>query len=573
MVNRTGINWMDDDDKRDTNDKGVAPVENATKSQEGSAIPTESDSEQITDKSSLGSNEMRSEIEDTVNITPGVGVYAMFRSFNYRPWLALGELLDNSISSYQKHRERLRELHGENFKLRLMVDFNPVLNTLTVKDNAGGIDKDHFGAAFALATPPDDLRFIGRYGVGMKAAACWFAREWSVRTSAIGEGIERTLNWDTKTIVEGSGNSLKPESKSVGVDEHYTVITLRNLIHPPSAASTIAKIKTYLPNIYREFLREEEIEILWNGEMLQLETPAILVAPPQWDLEQPEREWQESVELVMSDGRKVKGRVFLLKKMKRKYTALNLFWHSRLILGNVGENHRPSELFGAGNSFETGRLCVELFMDEYEPTVDKMGFKFQDDEATLEEIIDVLKREAAVMLRQAREYREPKIDPDEKIPDFGPIISTPGGAIINKPAPPTVETPYPAPKMPLPTIPAKARELTKFTLPVDGLDWEIVVLLGDGPGENKLVNIEEAVAKDDDDPQRLYITLGMAHPFILQYWSDDRELQKLMVIFASAIGFGEISARRAGAVFPSYVRNNIDEFLKLVALGNSASDK
>jgi hypothetical protein len=275
----------------------------------------------------------------------------------------------------------------------------------------------------------------------------------------------------------------------------------------------------------------------------------------------------------MSDGRKVTGRVFLLKKMKRKYTALNLFWHNRLILGNVGENHRPSELFGAGNSFETGRLCVELFMDEYEPTVDKMGFKFQDDEATLEEIIDVLKREAAVMLRQAREYREPKIDPDDKIPDIGPIITTPGGTIINKPAPPTIENPYPSPAAPLPTTPANVREITKVKFVVDGLDWEIVVLIGDGPGENKFVNIEETVSKSDNDPQRLYITMGMAHPFILQYWSDDKELQKLMVIFASAIGFGEISARRAGSVYPSYVRNNIDEFLKLVAIGNSATDK
>jgi hypothetical protein len=42
-----------------------------------------------------------------------------------------------------------------------------------------------------------------------------------------------------------------------------------------------------------------------------------------------------------------------------------------------------------------------------------------------------------------------------------------------------------------------------------------------------------------------------------------------MIIMASAIGFGEIAARRAGATFPSYVRNNIDQFLRLVALGNS----
>jgi hypothetical protein len=48
--------------------------------------------------------------DQSVDITPGVGVYAMFRSFNYKPWLALGEFLDNSISSYQQPKQR-RRLH------------------------------------------------------------------------------------------------------------------------------------------------------------------------------------------------------------------------------------------------------------------------------------------------------------------------------------------------------------------------------------------------------------------------------------------------------------------------------
>jgi hypothetical protein len=40
-----------------------------------------------------------------------------------------------------------------------------------------------------------------------------------------------------------------------------------------------------------------------------------------------------------------------------------------------------------------------------------------------------------------------------------------------------------------------------------------------------------------------------------------------MILLASAIGFGEIAARRAGAKYPSYVRNNVDEFLRRVAYG------
>jgi hypothetical protein len=344
---------------------------------------------------------------------------------------------------------------------------------------------------------------------------------------------------------------------------------LKNLIHPPSGARTVAKIKEYLPNIYREFLRDGEVEILWNGQSLVAEQLPMLSAPPQWDLSQPERIWEELVELNMDDGRTIKGRVFLLRKMKRSYTALNLFWRNRLILGNVGENHRPIELFGAGNSFETGRLCVELFMDEYEPTVDKMGFKFQDNESTLEEIIDALKKAAPQILRQARDYREPKIDPENPLPDIGPIIMVPGEIIVDKPAQPTVADPYPAPVISSPPGVLASREITKVAIEIDGVPWEIVVRLGMGPGENMFVKIEETRSSTSDEPQRLFITLGMEHPFFINYWTDDRAMQKVFIILASAIGFGEIAARRAGASFPSYVRNNIDQFLRLVALGNS----
>ena len=507
--------------------------------------------------------------EPAVDISPGVGVYGMFPSFNYKPWLALGEFLDNSISSYQQHRKAIESIHGASFKLRILIDYDPDRGTLEIRDNAAGIDKQRFAGAFALAKPPDDLRFISRYGVGMKAAACWFARDWSLRSTAIGEDVERSLNWSTKAITEGETEVLQPEVRSVPKSDHYTVLTLRNLIHPPSGPKTVAKIKSYLPNIYREFIRDDQIEILWNGQLLEVERLPTLSAPPQWDLSQPERVWEEHVQLSMNDGRTIKGRVFLLQKMRRSYTALNLFWHNRLILGNVGENHRPVELFGAGNSFETGRLCVELFMDEYDPTVDKMGFKFQDNEATLEEIIEELKKVASQILRQAREYREPKVDTGDLPPNVGPIIMVPGGQVVIEPVPPTVADPYPTPDPIVPAGAIEPREVTKVPLEIDGVSWEIVVRLGVGPGENIFVKIEETRSKIDGEPQRLFVTLGMEHPFVVNYWSDDKELQKLMIIMASAIGFGEIAARRAGATFPSYVRNNIDQFLRLVALGNS----
>lgn len=499
-----------------------------------------------------------------VDISPGVGVYAMFPSFNYKPWLAIAEFLDNSVSSFQANRDKLIALHGSNFRLRLMISYDVDKDLLVIRDNACGIDTERFAAAFALARPPDDLRFISRYGVGMKAAACWFAREWSVRTTALGEEIERTLNWVTQDIIDGRVTELMPTVKKVAKDDHYTVITLKNLIHPPNAPRTAAKIKEFLPNIYREFMRDGEVELIWNGEELTVEQFEVLVAPPQWDLTQPDRTWEEAVTLQMPDGRTINGRVFLLRKMKRKYTALNLFWHNRLILGNIDPNHRPSQLFGAVNSFETGRLCVELHMDDYEPTVDKIGFKFQDNESQLEHIIDELKRQGSQLFRQARDYREPRIDPQTPVPDIGPVVIKPAGEVVVDPAPPTPANPYPSPPKPNSEDIPKPREITKVVISEDGLEWEINLLQGIGPGDNEFVRIEEELPDDESEPHRVFITLGGQHPFVLKYWSEDQDIQRVLLLLASAIGFGEIAARHAGARFPSYVRNNVDRFLRLV---------
>lgn len=513
-----------------------------------------------------------------VTINPGVGVYGMFPSFDYKPWLAIAELLDNSITSYLQNREELEELHGSEFKLVLEVRYDSGRKQLVIADNAGGIPGERFADAFALAKAPDDLRYISRYGVGMKASACWFARDWTLRTSALGEPVERSVDWSTSKITENEITELPEKVRKVSSNEHYTVITLKNLHHPVSAPKTSTKIGSFLPHIFREFIRKYGIEIYWNGKLLGVEEPDVLEAPPEWSKDSPPRIWCEDVRLEMDDGRTIVGRAFLLRKMKRAYTALNMFWHQRLILGNIEPNHRPSELFGAGNSFETGRLCVELHLDGYEPTVDKKGFKFQDDEASLEEIIDALKEAVPELIRQAREYREPKVDPtDGDIPDIGSIIEGPGSETVVDPASPTPTNPYPTPPTLTPAPPLMPGEsqpqsgvpspVSSVEIVVEDLVLKVVVQLESGPGANRFVELFETKPDSSGGQWTLYINIGTQHPFVVRFWNDDQEVRRMLMLMASAIGFGEIAARRAGAKMPSHVRNNIDDFLRRVADG------
>ena len=132
-----------------------------------------------------------------VDIAPTAGTYALFKNFNYSAWTALAELVDNSVSSWIQLREKIETAPHERFSrltlepLRVEIDTVSEPGVVIVRDNAGGIAGPDFdNRAFALATPPEDLTTINQFGVGMKAAACWFANDWSVRTCAVSDSEE-----------------------------------------------------------------------------------------------------------------------------------------------------------------------------------------------------------------------------------------------------------------------------------------------------------------------------------------------------------------------------------------------
>lgn len=503
-----------------------------------------------------------------VSINPGSGAYGMFPNYDYTAWQALGEFLDNSISSFQKNRELLIGAHDKDFVLKLDVTHDPDKDVLEISDNAAGISDKDWQRAFSLAKPPEDLRFIGRYGVGMKAAALWFAHEFTVTTTALGEAHEKTLHWDNPTVVKEDLTELEEETRKVDTESHYTRIVLRRLIHPPQG-KTITKIKSFLPHIYREFLRSGQVEITWNGELLSSEEPDILVAPPQWALDEEPREWEQKVVINMHDGRTIHGRVFVLANFKRSYTALNLFWHKRLIKGNIDPNHRPSELFGAPQSFETGRLCVDLHLDDYEPTIDKRGFKFRDGEATEEEIIKELKRVARETIRQANKYREPSVSPDD-VPS-GDSLAKAAEQIISSPSQPTPARPYP---QPIPHVPSSNEVVAvhEFDLWIHNEHWRFQFRLGSRASDNKFVDIgqidspEASSEGEGSEPHHtLTITLGHQHPYVNKFWGSSRDVNEVLYHLAAAVAYAEIAAVGLGAENVTFVRSNIDSYLRFVA--------
>ena len=229
-----------------------------------------------------------------VDIRPGVSVLAVLRHLNYRPWYALGEFVDNAVQSFTEHRVTLGKLEGESLKLQVDIDIETVSPPrISIRDNAAGIHESEYGRAFRPAAIPPNRTGLAEFGMGMKSAACWFAPRWTVRTSALGELVERTVHFDIENIVNDNIEELTIYEKRAERESHYTEIVLEEVFHVP-VGRTVAKLKEHLTDIYRVFMREDILELRFNGDALVHRQPKTLKAAYFKDKTGPISEWRKT---------------------------------------------------------------------------------------------------------------------------------------------------------------------------------------------------------------------------------------------------------------------------------------
>jgi len=217
----------------------------------------------------------------TINIRPGVSILSILSHLNYKPWFAMAEFVDNSLQSYFQYRKKLEEIEGENFKLKVEIELEA--NTegdsrIIIRDNAAGIHERDYARAFRAAEIPPERTGLAEFGMGMKSASCWFAPNWTVRTSALGESIERTVTFDINKIIRDELEELIVQVRSAEKNIHFTEIVLSQL-HKPLQARTIGKIKEHLSSIYRVFIRSGELELIFATETLGYAEPKVLSTP------------------------------------------------------------------------------------------------------------------------------------------------------------------------------------------------------------------------------------------------------------------------------------------------------
>jgi Histidine kinase-, DNA gyrase B-, and HSP90-like ATPase len=504
-----------------------------------------------------------------VNIRPEVNILSVLRHLNYRPWFALAEFVDNAIQSYLSNREQLREADGVDAPLRVTVNINPEgLGLITITDDAAGIALLDFPRAFRPAQVPPDRNGLSEFGMGMKSAACWFAKKWSVRTKAYGENVERVVKFDIDEIIEDRTEELAIAEVPSQPKRHYTVLELSDLCHVPKKR-TIGKIKEHLASIYRTFLRDKTLTLVFGREELTFEETPILKAAPYREPAAVPIEWRKTIEMDLGGSHKVTGFAALREVGSTTHAGFALFRRRRLIEGSADESYRPEQIFGKSNSYTYQRLFGELHLSGFDVSHTKDGFRWEEhEELFLELLKDELKAAPMNLLDQAEGYRAKQHKRTRDLDNVAETVANNVADVVERELAPVLEeeTQHPANPPAVPVV-IQAPSVSGFERTVEvrvsSTIWVLTIKASTDPTVSDWLRVGDSTKPANDGLRRrsVQVDVSLVHPFAERFAGAGNENMEVFVRFASAAALAAALSSEAGGK-PQFFLHHLNKLLR-----------
>ncbi len=504
-----------------------------------------------------------------VNIRPEVNILSVLRHLNYRPWFALAEFVDNSIQSYITNKELLRTADGVDTPLRVTVNIDPEgSGRIVITDNAAGIALLDFPRAFRPAQIPPDRDGLSEFGMGMKSAACWFAKQWSVRTKALGEDVERVVKFDIDEIVGDRIEELTIAEVPSQPQRHYTVLELTDLCHVPKKR-TIGKIKEHLASIYRTFLRDGTLTLLFGRDELTFEETAILSATPFRDSTVAPFEWRKPIEMDLGGSHKVTGFAALREVGSTTHAGFALFRRGRLIEGSADESYRPEQIFGKSNSYTFQRLFGELHLSGFEVSHTKDGFRWEEHEELFLELLESeLKAPPMNLLDQAEGYRAKQHRRTRDLDSVAARATNSVAAVVERELASVLEeeTQHPANPPAVPPVistPSVSGFERSIEVRVSTTVWNLTIKASTDPTVSDWLRVGDATKPTDDGLRRrsVQVDVSLVHPFVERFAGAGNENMEVFVRFASAAALAAALSSEAGGK-PQFFLHHLNKLLR-----------
>jgi hypothetical protein len=345
-----------------------------------------------------------------------------YSRLSYTMWYALAEFVDNSTQSRLNYGNLIDDvLRAEGKTLEVSIIHDPTFKELRIEDNSIGMTKERLIEALKIANPTKDSKGRSRYGMGMKTAACWLGRKWSISTCEWDSGIEWTAEVDVDAIAhKGAKVSMTP--RAVGKNEHHTKIRIEKL-RRRIQKRTEETIREYLGSMYMFDLQPANPDHLpliltFNG------TPIPAATETEWDTDLSGQKWYKKIGPTQIGGKTIEGWVGVLKKGGRKFGGFSLFQNGRQIRGFPAA-WKPTEIYGGvddegANNLIAQRLTGVLLLDpQFAVSHTKDAILFEDDDE--DEVIKFLEKESRDFRKYAnirRSTTRPTVLGKEKIRDI-----------------------------------------------------------------------------------------------------------------------------------------------------------
>jgi len=336
-----------------------------------------------------------------IEIKFGYQNFGNFRRLSYKWWYAIAEFIDNSTQSY-KDNQHFLDTSFKKSNERLTVRITTDEDFIRIWDNAMGMNIEDLERALIVGMPPDNSTGRGKYGLGMKTAACWIGNTWKIITTKLGDPKEYTVEIDVGAIVQGTVKR-PTTNRTVLQDEHYTYIEITDH-HRFLRGRTIGMVKKYLSSIYRVdisegelILKYDDLELEWNryedDEFLTgrdgtlYKTDFIFEIP------------------TMPEKKLAEGWVGVLLNGARSKAGFSIFHRKRLIKG-WPDSWKPEKLYGAGgrNDLINQRLVGEINLEDFEISHTKDEINWHGEEEELVE--EGLKEHCKIYIDEARKTRK-----------------------------------------------------------------------------------------------------------------------------------------------------------------------
>ena len=486
--------------------------------------------------------------EQTINVGISLATYRAFPSFDLKTWYAVGEFIDNALQSYLDNSEELKRVDNE-YQLRIDVELDTDANILVIRDNAAGILDDDYARAFNTGEPPQNTQGLSEYGMGMKVSGFWFSPFWSVRTSALGEPKCKTIDFDVNAITTADDNELvyRQEFNDDYEDQSFTEIKLRNL-YKPIRGNTVNKIKKHLASIYRNFIRDGVLILNWNGDELVYEGPEVLKAQEYNNQNQAIEgsaieTWEIKIDPFAFDINpatdeeiKAFGTVGIRARGSTSEAGLSLFRRGRVVCGTADEKYRPTEIFGANNSFPYQRIFGEIHFEGVDKTFTTDNIKWASNESEGKFVAHI--KEQLInkrIIKQAKNYRKrASAATIERVATavtniVGEALKEAGADAIT-----SVEA-LPNPAGAPPPLEDSPALIGQHTLDFDFEDekWRVILEMTNDPAISDWLYVGNSEI-DNDNRKQIKIRLSLAHEFMTRFGISENE-NRLNPIYRIAI--------------------------------------